>query len=99
MTRGRIDSIWESPFAHEVHASRLFTPHVVRFDERKRRRSDLRPVVYPVRGQVAESLSSCGDVCIRSTIIALLVRLFGDASVVPVEGAFLWEVQSKQETA
>lgn len=23
---------------HEVHASRLFTPHVVRFDERKRRR-------------------------------------------------------------
>lgn len=40
----------------EVHASRLFTPHVVRFDERKRRRSDLQPAVCPVRGRVAESL-------------------------------------------
>lgn len=79
----------------EVHASRLFTPHIVRFDERKRRRSDLRPVVCPVRGRVAESLSSrrclhqVGDYCIISA------PLWG-APVVSVEGTpFLQEVQSK----
>jgi len=54
---------------------RLFTPHIVRFDERKCRRADLWPTILPCPRPRRET-SLRGDVCIRSTIIALLVRLF-----------------------
>lgn len=55
---------------------RLFTPHIVRFDERKCRRVNLWPTILPCPRPRRE-ISPRGDVYIKSTIIMLLVRLFG----------------------
>lgn len=65
---------------------RLFTPHIVRFDERKCRRANLWPTILPCP-RPRDAKSPRGDVYIKSTIIALLVRLFGGgARRMPVEG-------------
>jgi len=77
MTTDASKNRFRSPREHAPKfPPRLFTPHIVRFDERKCRRVNLWSTIL-LCPRPRREISPRGDVYIKSTIIALLVRLFG----------------------